>query len=122
MRWQVKVVERTPDFILKQPVGTIIMDADKMAFPFVCRGWRQGDWFVPFGLKGRKKVSDFFADLKFTQAQKSRTLMIADCGENSAENQRIAGILGYRIDDRYKVDASTKNIIVISILNNTDAI
>ena len=122
VRWQVKVVERTPDFILKQPVGTIIMDADKMAFPFVCRGWRQGDWFVPFGLKGRKKVSDFFADLKFTQAQKSRTLMIADCGENSAENQRIAGILGYRIDDRYKVDASTKNIIVISILNNTDAI
>ena len=122
VRWQVKVVERTPDFILKQPVGTIIMDADKMAFPFVCRGWRQGDWFVPFGLKGRKKVSDFFADLKFTQAQKSRTLMIADCGENSAENQRIAGVLGYRIDDRYKVDASTKNIIVISILNNTDAI
>ena len=122
VRWQVKVVERTPDFILKQPAGTIIMDADKMAFPFVCRGWRQGDWFVPFGLKGRKKVSDFFADLKFTQAQKSRKLMIADCGENSAENQRIAGILGYRIDDRYKVDASTKNIIVISILNNTDAI
>ena len=122
VRWQVNVVERTPDFILKQPVGTMIMDADKMAFPFVCRGWRQGDWFVPFGLKGRKKVSDFFADLKFTQAQKSRTLMIADCGENSAENQRIAGILGYRIDDRYKVDASTKNIIVISILNNTDAI
>ena len=122
VRWQVKVVERTPDFILKQPVGTIIMDADKMDFPFVCRGWRQGDWFVPFGLKGRKKVSDFFADLKFTQAQKSRTLMIADCSENSAENQRIAGVLGYRIDDRYKVDASTKNIIVISILNNTDAI
>lgn len=122
VRWQVKVVERTPDFILKQSVGTIIMDADKMSFPFVCRGWRQGDWFVPFGLKGRKKVSDFFADLKFTQAQKSRTLMIADCGENSAENQRIAGVLGYRIDDRYKVDASTKNIIVISILNNTDAI
>ena len=122
VRWQVKVVERTPDFILKQPVGTIIMDADKMAFPVVCRGWRQGDWFVPFGLKGRKKVSDFFADLKFTQAQKSRTLMIADCSENSAENQRIAGVLGYRIDDRYKVDASTKNIIVISILNNTDAI
>ena len=122
VRWQVNVVERTPDFILKQPVGTMIMDADKMAFPFVCRGWRQGDWFVPFGLKGRKKVSDFFADLKFTQVQKSRTLMIADCGENPAENQRIAGVLGYRIDDRYKVDASTKNIIVISILNNTDAI
>ena len=122
VRWQVKVVEMTRDFSLKQPVGTVIMDADKMAFPFVCRAWRQGDWFVPFGLKGRKKVSDMFADLKFTQMDKAKALMIVDCRGDLAENQHVAGVLGYRIDDRYKVDQTTKNIIQMTILNNTDTI
>ena len=122
VRWQVKVMEMTPDFSLKQPVGTLVMDADKMAFPFVCRPWRQGDWFIPFGLKGRKKVSDLFADLKFTQMDKERSLMMVDCRGDLAENQHIAGVLGYRIDDRYKVDADTRNIILMTILNNIDTI
>ena len=122
VRWQVHIVEKTPDFNLKQPVGTVIMDADKMVFPFVCRPWRQGDWFVPFGLKGRKKVSDLFADFKFSQAEKSKALMMVDCRGDLAENQHIAGVLGYRIDDMYKVDVTTKNIILIKILNNTDTI
>ena len=122
VRWQVKVVERTPDVNLKQPVGTVIMDADKMAFPFVCRAWRQGDWFVPFGLKGRKKVSDLFADLKFTQIDKAKALMIVDCRGDLAERQHIAGVLGYRIDDRYKVDHTTRSIVLMTILNNTDTI
>jgi tRNA(Ile)-lysidine synthase len=122
VRWQVEVLERTPDFNLKQPVGTLVMDADKMAFPFVCRAWKQGDWLVPFGLKGRKKVSDLFADLKFTQIEKARAIMMVDCDGELAENQRIAGVLGYRIDDRYKVDSTTRNIVLITILNNTDTI
>ena len=122
VRWQVQVVERTSDFNLKQPVGTVIMDADKMAFPFVCRPWRKGDWFIPFGLKGRKKISDLFADLKFSQEDKSKALMMIDCRGDLAENQHIAGVLGYRIDDMYKVDKTTQNIILIKILNNTDTI
>jgi tRNA(Ile)-lysidine synthase len=122
VRWQVQVVERTPDFHLKQPVGTVIMDADKMAFPFVCRPWRQGDWFVPFGLKGRKKISDLFADLKFGQLDKAKAVMMVDCRGELAEQQHIAGVLGYRIDDRYKVDDATKTIILIKILDNTDTI
>ena len=122
VRWQVQIVEKTPDFNLKQPVGTLIMDADKMVFPFVCRPWQKGDWFVPFGLKGRKKVSDLFADFKFSQAEKSKALMIVDCRGDLAENLHVAGVLGYRIDDRYKVDDTTTNIILIKILNNTDTI
>ena len=122
VRFQIKVVERTPDFNLKQPVGTVIMDADKMAFPFVCRGWKQGDWFVPFGMNGRKKVSDLFADLKFSNEDKSRTLILVDSRGDLAENQHIASVIGYRIDERYKVDVSTTKIISMTILNNTDTI
>lgn len=122
VRWQVRVVDRPPDFNLKQPVGTLIMDADKISFPFVCRAWKQGDWLVPFGLNGRKKVSDLFADLKFGQIEKARALMMVSRDQDLAEDQHIAGVLGYRIDDRYKVDSTTRNIVLITILNNTDTI
>ena len=115
-RWQIEVLDRTPDMSLKQPEGTLIADADKLQFPFVCRRWRQGDWMVPFGMKGRKKVSDIFADMKYTSTQKDGALMIVDCHGDLAAQQHIAGVLGLRIDDRYKITHTTKSIIRITIL------
>lgn len=115
-RWQIDVMDKVPDMQLKQPQGVLIADADKLAFPFVCRSWRHGDWMIPFGMKGRKKVSDIFADLKFTSRDKDQAIMIVDCRGNFAEQQHIAGILGLRMDDRYKVTAATKKIIRITLL------
>lgn len=115
-RWQVEVMDRDHDMPLKQPQGVLIADADKLAFPFVCRRWRHGDWMIPFGMKGRKKVSDIFADLKFTSQEKDQAIMIVDCRGNLADQQHIAGILGIRMDDRYKVTAATKKIIRITLL------
>ena len=115
-RWQVEVLERTPDMELKQPQGTLIADADRLRFPFVCRRWRQGDWMIPFGMKGRKKVSDIFADQKYTSVQKTDSVMIVDCFGELAEQQHIAGILGLRMDDRYKITPTTRLIIRITLL------
>ena len=115
-RWKVELIDRTSDMPLKQPDGTLIADADRLTFPFVCRRWRQGDWLIPFGMKGRKKVSDLFADLKFTSKQKEQALMIVDCAPEMAGRQHVAGVLGVRIDDRYKITESTSTIIRITIL------
>ena len=120
VRWQVEVLEREAGMPLKQPAGTLIADASKLTFPFVCRRWRQGDWFVPFGMRGRKKVSDLFADLKYGTFEKDAALMIVDCKGSLAEQQHLAGVLGVRMDDAYRVDENTKSIIRISILKNTD--
>ena len=116
MRWQVDVLDMMPDMELKQPQGTLLADADKLTFPFVCRRWRQGDWMIPFGMKGRKKVSDMFADRKYTSAQKNQAVMIVDCRPDLAEQQHIAGVLGLRMDDRYKITTTTKKIIRITLL------
>ena len=116
-RWKVEVLERTPDMPLKQPEGVLIADADKLRFPFVCRRWRQGDWLIPFGMKGKKKVSDMFADLKFTSVRKDRSVMIVDCRGQMAEQQHIAGILGVRMDDSYRVSPSTGTVIRLTILS-----
>ena len=119
VRFVVEVISWTSDMPLKQSAGTIILDADKLRFPFVCRGWRQGDWLIPFGMRGRKKVSDFFADMKYSHSDKSKALMIVDCTGDRAENQHIAGILGNRIDEHYKVTEDTMSVIRIK---STDSI
>ena len=116
IRYNVEILPYTPDMPLKQPEGILIADADKLTFPFVCRRWRQGDWMIPFGMRGRKKVSDIFADMKYTSVQKNRSIMIVDCKGDLAEQQHIAGVLGLRMDDRYRVSASTKTVIKISLM------
>ena len=115
-RYQVEILPYNSDMPLKQPEGILLADAGKLTLPFVCRKWRQGDWMIPFGMKGRKKVSDIFTDIKYTSIQKEQAVMIVDCKGDLAEQQHIAGILGWRMDDRYKVTAKTENLIRITIL------
>ena len=116
VRFMVEVVDWNSEMPLKQPEGTIIMNADKLSFPFVCRCWRKGDWMIPFGMTGRKKISDLFADLKFNRLQKEKALMMVDCADGMAEVQHVAGVLGVRIDKRYKVDGNTTSVIRIKVL------
>ena len=109
-----EVLDRTPEMSLKQPEGVLVMDADKLRFPFVMRRWRSGDWLVPFGMRGRKKVSDLFADLKYDALQKDAAVIIVDtCTDGMAESQHIAAVAGVRIDDRYKILSDTRKIVRI---------
>ena len=113
-RFQVELIDWTSDMPLRQPAGTLVLDADALRFPFVCRRWRQGDWLIPLGMRGKKKVSDLFADLKFNSLQKDSAVILVDTStEGLAEQQHIAALLGHRIDDRYKVTSTTRTVIMI---------
>ena len=117
MAFKVEVLDWTADMPLKQPEGTLVLDAGRLKFPFVLRGWREGDWLVPLGMRGKKKVSDLFADLKYDSLMKTSAVMIADVHtEGMAESGHIAGVAGVRIDDRYKVRPSTHSAVRITIL------
>ena len=115
-RISVEVLPWTSGMPLKQPEGTLILDGAALEFPFVFRKWRAGDWLIPFGMKGKKKVSDLFTDLKYGHNAKDTAVMIVDCTGDLAEQQHIAGVAGVRIDDRYKVNPNTETIIRITIL------
>ena len=117
-RITVEILPWTTDMPLKQPAGTLIMDAAKLSFPFVLRSWRKGDWMIPFGMKGKKKLSDIFADLKYASVQKQSALVLVDCKGDLAEQQHVAGLLPVRMDDRYKVTGTTKEIIRITLTDN----
>lgn len=82
-------------------------DADKLLFPLEVRSWREGDRFMPLGMKGRKKVSDFLVDQKVPLPLKKDVLVV--CSGNE-----ICWIIGMRMDDRFKITTNTKNVFVIS--------
>ena len=115
-RFVVEVLPWSAEMPLQQPEGTLIFDAGKLKFPFVCRKWRKGDWMIPFGMRGRKKISDLFADLKYDALEKESALMIVDCRGEMAEKQHVAAVMGVRSDDVYKVDESTASVIRITVL------
>jgi tRNA(Ile)-lysidine synthase len=113
--FEVEVITLPKDLCLKCPPGVMIADVAKLRFPFVLRRWRKGDWLVPFGMRGRKKVSDLFTDLKYDAALKESAVMVVDTLTGGmAEDQHIAALACVRIDDRYKVSQSTESIIKIT--------
>lgn len=83
-------------------------DADLLAAPIEVRLVHEGDFFVPFGMKGRKLVSDFLTDRKINRLEKAETF-VATCGED------IIWLIGYRSDNRYRVTEGTKRILKLSV-------
>ncbi|MDB5035887.1 MAG: Cell cycle control ATPase [Chlorobi bacterium] len=84
------------------------VDADKISDTLTLRSWRDGDRFRPIGLGGEKKVSDFLVDSKVPLDRKKDIMVVAD-GEN------IVWVCGMRMDDRYRVEQQTKNVIRLEI-------
>ncbi|MEE9238728.1 MAG: tRNA lysidine(34) synthetase TilS, partial [Thermodesulfobacteriota bacterium] len=76
------------------------LDLDDLVFPLEIRNWIEGDSFVPLGMKGEKKLSDFMIDEKIPLNLKSRVLVVTSAGN-------IVWIVGHRIDDRYKITENT---------------
>lgn len=87
-------------------------DADKLQYPLLLRRWRDGDWFIPFGMTGKKKISDYFSDNKFSLLRKENTWILCN-GED------IIWIVGERADNRYRVSGLTKKVLAIKILGKT---
>lgn len=85
-------------------IGTF--DYEKLTFPLQIRRWREGDRFIPFGMNGRKKLSDYFSDRKFSLADKENCWLLCS-------GEEIVWIIGERIDNRFRVDFSTKTALVV---------
>ena len=107
----------TSDMPLRQPKGTLILDASRFRFPFIFRGWHAGDWMIPLGMKGKKKVSDIFTDLKYDALKKASAIVAFRPADSvSGGYQRVAAILGERVDDSFKVWPSTRIVIRITLI------
>jgi len=83
------------------------LDADKIAFPLYFRKWKEGDSFTPFGMKGKKKLSDYFIDEKFSIPEKEATWLLTD------KNDNIIWVVNSRTDDNFRVSEQTKTILIL---------
>jgi len=87
--------------------NTIYIDAGKVTFPMRLRKKKEGDVFYPSGMKGKKKVSKYFKDEKFSLSQKENTWLLCDA------NDAIIWIVNKRADNRFSVTQTTKKIVKI---------
>ena len=101
-------LKNTPDFAIERDKTIAYLDADKIKHPLDVRKWQQGDKFIPFGMKGRKLISDFMTDLKFSRIQKENQWLLVSGGD-------IVWVIGERTDNRFRIDTQTENILKVVI-------
>ena len=98
-------IDAVKDFGVPEHIAQL--DADKLQYPLTLRRWQEGDWFVPFGMTGRKKVSDYLIDAKVSMAEKQRQFVLLS-GDD------IVWLVGRRIDDRYRITSATDTVLRIT--------
>jgi len=103
-------IEKLPgkDFKIRKEQNIACLDSDKLEFPLLMRKWQEGDYFQPLGMSGVKKLSDFFIDEKLPVHQKQNTWLLCS-------GEKIVWVMGHRIDNRFKINSNTRNILLLEI-------
>ncbi|MES2591433.1 MAG: tRNA lysidine(34) synthetase TilS [Bacteroidota bacterium] len=104
-----KILKKSPDTVLQTPNTIAALDFDKLEFPLHVRKWQQGDAFHPLGMKGKKKLSDFFIDKKLSLKQKENTWLLTSA-------DKIVWIIGLRMDERFKITEKTQKIYFVELV------
>lgn len=98
----------TKDFKINTSTLVAALDYEKLTFPLELRKWKEGDAFQPLGLKGKKKLSDFFIDQKKNIFEKENTWLLCS-------NDQIVWVVGNRIDERFKLVEKTQKVYLAEL-------
>jgi len=121
---EVRILIREQDYEVEIPSGTLIIqsikyidsendnvlyiDKEKVSFPLELRLWKEGDFFQPLGMNGKKKLSKYLKDEKFSLVEKEKTWLLTS-------NKNVVWVVGKRADDRFKVTKETHSILKIEL-------
>jgi tRNA(Ile)-lysidine synthase len=108
IKFPLKMAFCNVDDILNQATNTIFVDEDKLQFPLEIRKWQEGDYFYPAGMNGKKKLSKYFKDEKYSLLDKENQWLL--CSED-----QIIWVIGKRADQRFIATERTQQIIKIDI-------
>lgn len=87
------------------------LNQEKLTFPLTLRKWKQGDSFQPFGMKGRKLISDYLIDTKVNRLEKEHTMVLL------SENE-IVWLVGHRVSNGFAINPDCTEILHLSLLKN----
>ena len=73
----------------------------------VLRTRRPGDYIVPLGMTGRKKLQDFFVDAKIDRVERDTIPVIVDSAG------RIVWVAGHALSDEFKVTDTTRDVVIL---------
>jgi len=96
------------EFDLNASKHIAALDFDKLQFPLELRTWQKGDIFQPLGMRGKKKLSDFFIDQKMSLFEKENTWLLCSAGQ-------IVWIVGHRIDGRFKLVETSQKVYLVRL-------
>jgi tRNA(Ile)-lysidine synthase len=104
-------VRKSAVYVSKEPhIATL--DAAKVCFPLTVRRVEEGDWMIPFGMTGRKLLSDLMTDLKMNVFEKRRQLLVVDA------QGVILWAVGLRTDARVAVSGTTNEVLEMSFFDS----
>ncbi len=86
----------------------VFVDFEEVGRELTIRSRRNGDRFYPLGMKGVKKLQDFFVDKKITKEERDTIPIIESEG-------RIVWVAGLRIDERVKVNKNTTKLVRLAL-------
>lgn len=87
---------------------TIFVDKEKLKYPLIVRKWKEGDYFYPLGMKGKKKLSKYFKDEKLSLLAKERIWLLCS-------GEEIVWVINYRADNRFRINPETKQLLKVTI-------
>src|SRR6202000_2940868 len=102
--FRVEVLDRVDEF--NQGHSVALLDASSVRFPLLLRKWKPGDYFYPLGMRKTKKGARYFIDKTVSVAHKEKAWVLE-------MDKKIIWVVGYRIDDRFKVEPGTKTVLKI---------
>ena len=87
----------------------ILLDGDTLRFPLALRKWQKGDFFYPTGMQGKKRISKYFKDQKYTTLAKANQWLLTSNGQ-------VVWVVGQRCDRRFTANEKTTQKLLISVL------
>ncbi|WP_235114890.1 tRNA lysidine(34) synthetase TilS [Cyclobacterium qasimii] len=102
-----KCVKLNAGALIDRSPENAMLDLDLLDFPLTLRNWEQGDRFMPLGMQHFKKVSDYLIDNKVPLIKKDKVKVLCSKG-------KIVWLVGFRIDDRFKVRPTTRKVFYLN--------
>ena len=107
---KIEILDKSGSFEFSKNRNVACLDYERLEFPLKLRKWQEGDYLFPLGMNGKKKLSDYFVDEKFSRFEKEETWILCS-------GKKIVWIIGHRLDDRFKITPESNKIMKITLVS-----